>query len=565
MRYSRRYIAFSLALVLLCGLKFTDRVDQFSEVNSYQNTKKEASAFYPMQAAHINASRSIKATLDGENINGSYRDFLVDDRMELMVSSKLIPDLFGAHISVHADGRISYQRGKNRASLFKNQKEGTYNKKPVTLSCAPIMEREVCFLPLRDLADWCGYKLDWDVRPRSVNISSEGNRKVALPLRFDLRDEEMVSQIRDQGSASECWADAAVGALESSLLPQNKAHYSVTDMVKNNAFGLDSSLGGDYEMASSYLLSWKGPRNVSDHQLDRHVQGVRFLDQNSLSSIKRAIYERGGVTSSLYVDIADADISAASYYSGEHNSYCYKGKNRPNHDVIIVGWDDNFRAENFNGNARESGAWICQNSWGKNFGESGVFYVSYEDSTIGSQATSYAQVEEKENFKDIYQSDLAGWIGQVGYGTGVISAANFYTAREEAQVEAVGFYALGENTRYRVSFVSNAVGDASLANRVTVASGLVKERGFYTIRFDSPKEVGAGRKFAVVLELDTPDASQPMAIEYRAGDKRTEKVYLGDGEGYISKDGRQWESVERKMSANLCLKAYSNPVRRQDR
>lgn len=564
MRYSRRYIAFTLVLILLCGLKFTDRIDQTSQVRNYQNVRQAASTFYPMQAAQINSSRGIRATLDGESINGAFRNILVDDQMGVMISSSLVPDLFGAHLSVHEDGRIHYQRGKNAAVLFRNRVEATYNKKQVKLSHAPVFERGVCFLPLKDLAEWCGYKVDWNLSARTVNIFSQGNSKVSLPLRFDLRDEEMVSQIRDQGSASECWADAAVGALESSLLPQTRGQYSVTDMVNNNAFGLDSRLGGDYEMASSYLLSWRGPKNMSDNRLDKHVQGVRFLDQNSLSGIKRAVYERGGVTSSLYVDIADADISSASFYSKASNSYCYTGKNRPNHDVIIVGWDDNYKAENFNGNAKEDGAWICQNSWGKDFGESGVFYVSYEDTTIGSQSTSYADVEESDNFKDIYQSDLAGWIGQVGYGNGKIAAANFYTAREDSQVEAAGFYALGKNTRYQVSFVSNTRGTGGLNNRIVVASGLLKERGFYTVRFDSPKEIGANCKFAVVVELETPDATQPMAIEYRTGDQRTININLKDGEGYISKDGSHWESSEQKISANLCLKAYSNPVVRRD-
>ena len=66
------------------------------------------------------------------------------------------------------------------------------------------------------------------------------------------------------------------------------------------------------------------------------------------------------------------------------------------------------------------------------------------------------------------------------------------------------------------------------------------------------------------MELDTPDATQPMAIEYRTGDNRTANIDLKDGEGYISKDGSQWESTEKKISANLCLKAYSNPAARRD-
>lgn len=34
-------------------------------------------------------------------------------------------------------------------------------------------------------------------------------------------------------------------------------------------------------------------------------------------------------------------------------------------------------------------------------------------------------------------------------------------------------------------------------------------------------------------------------------------VKVDDGEGYISRDGITWESVEEKANGNLCLKAYT--------
>ena len=37
-------------------------------------------------------------------------------------------------------------------------------------------------------------------------------------------------------------------------------------------------------------------------------------------------------------------------------------------------------------------------------------------------------------------------------------------------------------------------------------------------------------------------------------------VNIKDGEGYISKDGTNWESVEEKANGNLCLKVYTTDV-----
>ena len=53
--------------------------------------------------------------------------------------------------------------------------------------------------------------------------------------------------------------------------------------------------------------------------------------------------------------------------------------------------------------------------------------------------------------------------------------------------------------------------------------------------------------------------NHPMAIEY-AKDALTKHVTISDGEGYISNNGLDWESVEDTAKGNLCLKAYGKKV-----
>ena len=63
----------------------------------------------------------------------------------------------------------------------------------------------------------------------------------------------------------------------------------------------------------------------------------------------------------------------------------------------------------------------------------------------------------------------------------------------------------------------------------------------------------AGKKYAVVIKIKTPDAVHPIAIEYAAG-KATKNVILDDGEGYISYTGNSWEHVEESKGCTICLK-----------
>lgn len=136
------------------------------------------------------------------------------------------------------------------------------------------------------------------------------------------------------------------------------------------------------------------------------MQEIQFFDEDDREAIKWAVYQHGGVSTSIYADVNGSNLEKSSYYSKEDNAYCYRGKEDPNHDVVIIGWDDDYGAEHFPGRVPGDGAFICQNSWGESFGEEGVFYISYYDSNIGTQSAAYTKVENTDNYDTIYQSDL---------------------------------------------------------------------------------------------------------------------------------------------------------------
>src|SRR5699024_9662947 len=130
--------------------------------------------------------------------------------------------------------------------------------------------------------------------------------------------------------------------------------------------------------------------------------------------------------------------------------YRYTGEESANHDILIIGWDDSYQAANFTNPPSGNGAFICQNSWGNQFGEKGIFYVSYEDARIRETCVSYAVIENTDNYGQIYQSDLCGWVVQIGYGSDTCYFANVYTPTGNETLEAVGFYATDRNTSYEV-------------------------------------------------------------------------------------------------------------------
>lgn len=391
---------------------------------------------------------------------------------------------------------------------------------------------------------------------------------VNLPAAYDYRKVGRAPQIGNQGSLGTCWAFASLKALESSLLPGKELELSVDHMSMHNSFSLSQDAGGEYTMSMAYLLAWQGPVLESEDPYGDgyspdglapclHVQEIQILPPKDYEAIKRAVYRYGGVQSSLFTSMRNYQ-SESVYYNRQTNSYCYIGDEKPNHDSVIIGWDDNYPKENFNMGLEGDGAFICTNSWGEDFGDQGYFYVSYYDTNIGVHNIVYTGVEPVDNYGNIYQSDLCGWVGQIGYGRDSAWFANAYHAKGAETLEAAGFYATDQNSSYEI-YVARHLGDQEdgLNDRVKVAEGKFRYAGYYTVPLDRKFVLDDGEKFAIIVKITTPGTIHPVAIEYDAGDGIAE-VDLSDGEGYLSYDGQSWEHVEETQKCNVCLKAYTS-------
>ena len=392
--------------------------------------------------------------------------------------------------------------------------------------------------------------------------------EVELPSFYDYRENGRSVPVRNQGRYGTCWAFASLTALETSLVPEHLYDFSRDHLNFHNYYQMDTEEGGSYIMSVSYLTSWQGPVLEKDDPYGDqkspqglepvcHVQEVRMPGNGDFEAIRQTVYLYGGVESSLYMDFSNPGQDSA-FYSRQNASYCYTGDEEPNHDVVIIGWDDEYPAENFSIQPEGDGAFICQNSWGAEFGENGIFYVSYYDANIGSYNVAYTKTEPEDNYDILHQSDLLGWCGQLGYNSENASFANVYQAKENQLLRAAGFYATGKDTEYRLAVVPDFHDADDLKNASFMQSGYLEYAGYYTIEFNTPVSVKAGEHFAVLVQIKTPDSQYPIAVEFASGDL-ADKITLDDGEGYISADGGMlWERVETTQNSNLCLKVYAD-------
>lgn len=393
----------------------------------------------------------------------------------------------------------------------------------------------------------------------------DGN-PIVLPSVYDSRETSRSPVIKNQGDLGTCWAVASSSALEASLLTREHLIFAADHISLRNHFTKNQNDGGDYTMAMAYLAGWQGPILEKDDPYGdsispegakpvKHVQEIQMIKNKDYHEIKRAVYEYGAVQSSLYMDLQNT-VSSSVFYNTINSSYCYVGQERSNHDIMIIGWDDNYPAENFNAEITKDGAFICQNSWGTEFGEDGIFFVSYEDANLGNNCIAYTRVEDTGNYTNIYQTDLCGWVGQIGYGGDTCYFANVYETKGKENLCAVGFYAVGKDTEYELYVIEEFEGTSSFIGSQPVQKGKFRNIGYYTVDLEKPVTLQPKQRYAVMVKITTPEIKFPVATQYQA-DEATKDVDISKGEGYISATGAVWTRVEEEHSCNVCLKAYT--------
>ena len=544
MKYSKRYICLTIILLLVVALKFNRNGSE--QVETFRGAQMERRS--GIMIAEVSMKIRCLLTLDNRIYSNEDYDIYMNQKLDIM-----IPVFTG--------------REQTRSAGLYDKEKLVLEKHEVDFSLKDITKKnDNYYVSASKLSKSLSYDYSWDIEKNTASAADVSGATSIYPSKYDLREKGRATTVKNQGSLGTCWASASVSALETALLPEESVQFSVDHMTLKNSFSQTQNDGGEYTMGMAYLTAWQGPVYEADDPYGdgespdglkpvKHVQEIQVIEGKDFEKIKEAIFKYGGVQTSIYSALRSSQ-SQSEFYNSSKNAYCYIGTEKPNHDVVIIGWDDNYSKENFSTAIEGDGAFICQNSWGGGFGDNGVFYISYYDTNIGVHNVVYTGVESTKNYDNIYQSDLCGWVGQIGYNKESVYGANVFTARKNEKLRAAGFYAVGKDTTYQVYVVKDFKDISSFEKKERVAQGKLDNAGYYTIQFDKEIKVEPGEKFAIVIFVNTPDAVHPLAIEY-AADATTAKVDLSDGEGYISPDGRTWESAEDTQACNLCIKAYA--------
>ena len=460
----------------------------------------------------------------------------------------------------------------------------------------------------------------------------------------DVEGEDFITSVKNQGQTSSCWSYAAIAAVESDLLihhsnlsasdlnlsEKHLAYYNMHQATGSYGGLIDLdyreminetdtyawvfeygtgylSVGGVTDYCIDYFTSWKGPVldegsdafgnissatalyvNSSSEATDAfspicHVQNVYEIPASikNNKSIKALIMEYGSVTASICADDKYWKSNYKTLYDYDEFEI---GKNAADHEILIVGWDDDFSFDAYGNKPEGNGAWLCKNSWGTNIGYDGYFYVSYYDNVLQEyNVAAYSSAMEGEDgwYDNNYQ--VAGFVSYITdaiedeenmiyacedneYPYGVL-----YESLSDETLKAISLWSLETGNDYRIEIytgveASDFIDFTSLPEPAVDMEATLSTGGFHTITLAKELSLNEGENFLILITpLNASDLVFEKAMELTADENYDDwGNYIGSirtinsASGlsfYLSDDGK---GLSRQDDKDFAIKAYTN-------
>ena len=342
-----------------------------------------------------------------------------------------------------------------------------------------------------------------------------------------------------------CWTCAISSSIEASYYKNfgEKILFNPSDLCLK-IYDDDKSEGWFVHMDKLFYggWDWMGCEFLPNGYEGYYLKDAwRYDEENSIEDMKEGIKNHGPIAIAL-CDNTSFKRTFDGYFTMNDDN-----PDHVDHAVIIVGWDDNFPKNYFKVPAKENGAWICQNSKSKGWGNNGLYYVSYEslieENVIFSVTNEYTDVAyyDDGNEKQIFTGDTC-------------SVANVFS--KKGKLCSVGTYTNSDFQKYKIEVL-----DGEFGKLLCEVDGTSDIKGFHITDLPEPIDV---EDYTIVI---TFDGLAPVEGEsYSLDDNMVEFVATSvPGQSFVKIDN-EWvdmtsDNIKEKLGVdfspnNACIKAY---------
>jgi len=333
------------------------------------------------------------------------------------------------------------------------------------------------------------------------------------------------------------------------------------------------SLGKDYEAENMYALGY------DTVQLSEAL-AINIKDREG---IKNAVKMYGGVGVSYY-STSSSKASVTLTTNGvqkQYYAYCNKKYNTAysnvpatNHAVMIVGWDDSIKADQFGEEGCQpegDGAWLIRNSWGgEGYCYNGYFYLSYYDISLMSSKAAYVLIPSMNHYDNVYSYEGNGGghtsvkalkytnsdgSERAGYVQGF--KQSYYVDGGE-RIEAIAVET--DNTNLTIDVEVNADG------KVVKGQLLTSYAGYHTVVLDTPLDIYEDTLVTVTVKFSkTIPSDELITVMYErdGGYTLTSKYGSLTYHNTVSSIDSFLITEEGKMynwNCDFCMKIYTTNI-----
>lgn len=449
--------------------------------------------------------------------------------------------------------------------------------------------------------------LQSDIADNVPYYESEVEAYSDLPESYQL-DKTQYPDVRNQGSYGTCWAFAALGLSEYDLINKGLADKNIDLSELQLAYYTYNSVldplggtkgdqskyyngstsysylnrGGMYEYAVRRLSQWSGAVNENDVPYNvqninnvlnqglsdeyayskdiAHLENAYVMSlKNNTDGVKRAIMNNGAVGVQYY------HSDNCLLWNNEKQLWTYYDPSITGggHNVMIVGWDDNFSKDNFVGGKPENnGAWLIRNSWG--FTQS-YFWMSYENHSLLDAAWAF-DMNKADNYDNNYQLD--GGIDSYNVTQNICSYktySNVFTVPDKETVTSETLKAVSlsftrvADVNYKIEIytdLKNSNPYSGTKQEAATIEGTTAYAGFYTIPLEQTIQLKPGSSFSVVVTTDKYALDYEQGVNWESNGTKVwdAPVSLANGKSFYGTNAYQWNWPY----GNFCIKAFTD-------
>jgi len=223
MQYIKRYIAFTLVLVIGFFLKFNTFAEDYQQINSFRGAAMDEDTWNPFIAETVNENL-LSVIIDNKEYTNEEYSFFMNDDLNIMLPAKMLSEALNCSAYIYNGEILVLEKHSSKLVFGLEERTVDVNGEHMPVISPLISNNNDLYVSIEDIATYMNYSYNWNVEENLAQAADGVGNTSIFPMKYDLRESARVSGVRNQGNNGTCWAFAALSAIESVLF--RKSHGS---------------------------------------------------------------------------------------------------------------------------------------------------------------------------------------------------------------------------------------------------------------------------------------------------------------------------------------------------